>query len=76
MRKCDIGLLWLGNCEIQSAMTLSVVETQLELILMGLLSIRPNWRHPRAFPGSDFLALLMIHALESILFLKSRNEGN
>ncbi len=45
-----------GNCDIQSAITLLVVETLSALIPTELLSMMVHWRRPRAFPAGKDLA--------------------
>ncbi len=69
------GLLWLGNCEMQSVMMLLVVDKQSALIPTVLLIMTVHWRVPRAFQAGDRLVPLRIHALDATLSVKKNAVG-
>ncbi len=75
VKKWVSGLEWLGNCEMRSAMTLSVVEMWLVWIPTGLSIMRAAWRNPSAFPAGDLLAPFWIHASDGTLSVKKRVVG-
>ncbi len=61
---------------MQSAMVLSVVETQSVLIPTGLLIMRAHCIRPRALPAGDCLAPFRVHALDAMLSVKKSAVGN
>ncbi len=75
VEKWGNGLEWLGNCEIQLAMTLSEVEMWSAWIPTGFLIMSVAWRKPSAFPDGDVLAPLRIHASEATLSVKKGAVG-